>query len=133
MDVKQFNGAYAGFLPKPAIEIIITIMKPLPEKTYLDQALANGNGVSWLGDCRIPYVNYTDIENPHRFNTAFSSEGSNEGDVDLEVKEGKIRDNKELLEGFNEIVKEHFTERGMCSERQLNYMSVEDLFGPFTI
>lgn len=48
------NGSYAGFQPKPAVEVIIVAMKPLFEKSYVDQALANGHGISWLDDCRIP-------------------------------------------------------------------------------
>ena len=54
---KALDGSYAGFQPKPAVEVIIVAMKPLSEKTYVDQALANGKGVSWLDDCRIPYQN----------------------------------------------------------------------------
>ena len=57
---KQFDGAFSGFQPKPAVEIIIVVMKPLSEKTYVDQALKNGKGVTWLGDCRIPYENTQD-------------------------------------------------------------------------
>ena len=30
-------------------------MKPLSQKTYVDQALANQKGVTWLDECRIPY------------------------------------------------------------------------------
>ena len=52
---KQFTGAYAGFNPTPAVEVIIVAMKPIEEKTYLEQALANGKGVSWLGNCRTPF------------------------------------------------------------------------------
>lgn len=52
---KQFEGSFAGFQPKPALEIIIVCMKSLSKKTYVDQALTNGKGVTWLGDCRIPY------------------------------------------------------------------------------
>lgn len=51
---KSLDGSYAGFQPKPAVEVIIIAMKPLDEKTYLDQALKNGKGISWLDDCRIP-------------------------------------------------------------------------------
>ena len=50
-----FIGAYGGYQPKPAVEVILVVQKPLSEKTYADQALVNGKGVSWLGDCRIPY------------------------------------------------------------------------------
>lgn len=53
---KALDGSYAGFQPKPAVEVIIVAMKPLTEKTYVDQALANGHGVTWLDDCRVPAV-----------------------------------------------------------------------------
>ena len=51
---KALDGSYGGFQPKPAVEIIIVCMKPLSEKTYVDQALKNGHGVTWLDDCRVP-------------------------------------------------------------------------------
>lgn len=52
---KKLDGSYAGFQPKPAVEVIIVVMKPLSEKTYVDQALVNGKGITWLDDGRIPY------------------------------------------------------------------------------
>jgi site-specific DNA-methyltransferase (adenine-specific) len=54
-DAKRLKGAYAGYQAKPAVEIILVAMKPLSEPTYIDQALANGKGVTWLDDGRIPY------------------------------------------------------------------------------
>ncbi|GAH92657.1 unnamed protein product, partial [marine sediment metagenome] len=30
-------------------------MKPLSEKTYVDQALKNKKGITWLNEGRIPY------------------------------------------------------------------------------
>ena len=57
---KRLEGAYAGFQPKPAVELILTVMKPLSEKTFVDQALSNGKGCTWLDDCRIPYQNEQD-------------------------------------------------------------------------
>lgn len=51
---KALDGSYAGFQPKPAVEVIIVAMKPLSEKTFVDQALKNGKGITWLDDCRIP-------------------------------------------------------------------------------
>jgi len=54
-EAKQFERAYGGFQPKPAVEVIIVAMKPMDEKTYVGQALKNGKGITWLGDCRIPY------------------------------------------------------------------------------
>jgi site-specific DNA-methyltransferase (adenine-specific) len=53
-DAKRFDGAYASFRPKPAVEVIIVAMKPKTQKTYVDQALNNGKGITWLDDCQIP-------------------------------------------------------------------------------
>ncbi len=53
-EAKRFSGSYAGFQPKPAVEVIIVSMKPLTEKNYTDQVLKNGKGVTWLSDCSIP-------------------------------------------------------------------------------
>lgn len=60
IQAKSFNGSYGGFQPKPAVEIIIVCMKPLSEKTFVDQALANGKGVTWLDKCRVPYISQED-------------------------------------------------------------------------
>ena len=46
--------AYAGFQPKPAVEAIVVAMKPLSEKNYIEQALHDGKGVTWLDATRIP-------------------------------------------------------------------------------
>jgi len=54
-EAKTLDGSYAGFQQKPAVEVIIVAMKPLSEKTYVDQALANKKGVTWLDEGRIPY------------------------------------------------------------------------------
>ena len=54
-EAKALNGSYAGYQPKPAIEVIIVVMKPLSEKSYLDQAMKNGKGLTWLDDARIPF------------------------------------------------------------------------------
>jgi len=55
------EGSYAGFQPKPSIEIIIVAMKPIEEKTYVDQAMKNNHGITWLDDARIPYKNEKDM------------------------------------------------------------------------
>jgi len=54
-EAKKFNGAYNGFQPKPAVEAILVAMKPCDKKTYTDQALSNGKGVSWMDECKIPF------------------------------------------------------------------------------
>ena len=57
---KALEGSYGGFQPKPSVEIVLVAMKPLSEKTYVDQAMKNGKGISWLDDCRIPYESEDD-------------------------------------------------------------------------
>ncbi len=51
----KFDGAYAGMQVKPAWENVIVCMKPLSEKSYLNQALDNGGGITWLDDVRVPF------------------------------------------------------------------------------
>jgi len=63
-DKKELDGSYAGFQPKPAVEVVIVAMKPLDKKGYLEQAEDNGKGVTWLDDCRIPFEEgYVEPEN----------------------------------------------------------------------
>ena len=50
----KLYGSYAGFQPKPTIEVIIVAMKSLSENTFVEQALKNGKGITWLHNCRIP-------------------------------------------------------------------------------
>lgn len=52
---KVLDGSYGGFQPKPAVEVILVCMKPLSETTFVDQALKNRKGITWLDDGRIPY------------------------------------------------------------------------------
>lgn len=78
-EAKALDGSYTGFNPKPAVEVIIVAMKKLSKKTYVEQALDNGKGVTWLDDCRIPYESEGDKGAPDRFDTAWSSKGSNKG------------------------------------------------------
>jgi len=54
-EAKALDGSYGGFQPKPAVEVIIVAMKPLSEKTFVDQALKNRKGIIWLDEGRIPY------------------------------------------------------------------------------
>jgi site-specific DNA-methyltransferase (adenine-specific) len=72
---KKYNGAYGGFQPKPATEIIIVVMKPI-DKSFVDQALENGKGITWLDDCRIPYQNENDKEKNTNFDRYKGMENS---------------------------------------------------------
>ena len=55
-EAKKLDGSYGGFQPKPAVEVILVVMKPLDQKSYTEQAMINGKGITWLDDCRIPYA-----------------------------------------------------------------------------
>lgn len=61
-EAKLLDGSYAGFQPKPAVEVIIVAMKPLSEKTYIEQALKNGKGITWLDKGRIPFQSKDDFK-----------------------------------------------------------------------
>src|SRR5665647_197408 len=51
-EAKELAGSYAGCSLKPATEIIIVAMRPLSEPTYVEQALINKKGITWLVDCK---------------------------------------------------------------------------------
>ena len=67
---EQLDGSYAGYQPKPAWENVIVCMKPLDQKGYLDQALNNGKGVTWLDGVRIPFSGMSDEEQFEKDNVA---------------------------------------------------------------
>ena len=67
---ENLDGSYGGYQPKPAVEVVIVAMKPLDQKGYLDQALHNGKGVTWLDDCRIPFAGMNDQEQFDKDNVA---------------------------------------------------------------
>ena len=68
-EAKELEGSYVGYQPKPAVEVVLVAMKPITEKTTLEQAMKNGKGVTWLDDCRIPYKNDDDSSATLRANT----------------------------------------------------------------
>ena len=47
-EAKALDGAFAGFAPRTAVEVIIIVMKPNEEASYIDQAMKTGKGISWL-------------------------------------------------------------------------------------
>jgi site-specific DNA-methyltransferase (adenine-specific) len=61
---EKLDGSYGGYQPKPAVEVVIVAMKPLSQKGYLDQALDNQKGITWLDDCRIPFAGTSDESSP---------------------------------------------------------------------
>ena len=80
---KKVFGAYAGFQPKPAIEVILVAMKPLVEGTYIEQAMAwcekedIGLGGVWFDECRIPFISAKDQEKSRYGNDSNLSEKKN--------------------------------------------------------
>jgi DNA modification methylase len=94
---KQLDGSYGGFQPKPAWENIIVCMKPLSEKGYLDQAMKDGKGVTWLDDCRVPYKSDDDFDSSHRENALNHETDANnkifankKGGIGTITEEGKL-------------------------------------------
>lgn len=69
-EAKQLDGSYGGFQPKPALEVVIVAMKPLSEKTFVEQALKNGHGCTWLDNARIPFQSKEDFKDSNRPNCA---------------------------------------------------------------
>lgn len=59
---KKFDGSYGGYQPSPACEVILVVMKPKTEETYIEQVQKNGKSITWLDDVRIP-VPEDDVEN----------------------------------------------------------------------
>jgi site-specific DNA-methyltransferase (adenine-specific) len=55
----NLKGAFPGFNPKPAVEVVLVAMKPIEKATLKEQALDNQKGCTWLDDCRIPAANGT--------------------------------------------------------------------------
>jgi len=49
---------------------VIVAMKPLEKKGYLDQALDNQKGITWLDNCRIPFAGMSDEEQFDKDNVA---------------------------------------------------------------
>ena len=56
-------------LRNQALEVALFAMKPMSERTYVEQALKNGKGITWLGDARIPLASPRDA----RFSIALLS------------------------------------------------------------
>lgn len=63
--VSKFDGAYAGFQPKPATETILVVMKPLKEISYIQQAIKNNKGITWLDNGKIPRIDTEDTTSPN--------------------------------------------------------------------
>ena len=140
---KEFDGSYAGFQPKPAVEIIIVAMKPLSEKSFIDQALNNGKGITWLDDCRLPYQSDGDKESAilgGKITTKDSNAGIgavvggiNNIELDKEqwIKEKQIgRFPANLLVSDDILNDGNITKTGICNPEK-NKKNSESFFGKY--
>jgi len=107
-EAKQLKGSFGGFQPKPAVEIIIVVMKSLSEKGYIDQALKNNKGITNLDDCRIPtsdkvIANFNDFSEIHgnqfgsgkKITTISQTEKNSRFPANLLVSDDILNDGKE--------------------------------------
>ena len=106
-EAKSLDGSYGGFQPKPAVEVVIVAMKPLEQKGYLDQALDNQKGVTWLDDCRIPFEGMNDIPQG--------------GYGDMKVGYGKPGETQPMSKDYEKYVSntKGFTERSSIKEGEV--------------
>jgi hypothetical protein len=118
-EAKKLDGSYAGFQPKPAVEVIIVAMKPLSEKTYVDQALKNGKGITWLDDGRIPYSDNQDFEKRKRGTLKSSPRGRN-GIYGVDRNDGIIDTDQYLNESgrfpANLLVQDNVLDNGLVTK-----------------
>ena len=97
-EAKDLDGSYAGFQPKPAVEVVIVAMKPLDKKGYLEQAMDNGKGVTWFDDCRIPFASMSDIPQG--------------GYGDMKVGYGKPGETQPMSEDYDKYVEKQKSFKG---------------------
>lgn len=109
---EKYNGSYAGFQPKPALEVILVVMKPLDEKSYVEQAMSNGKGVTWFDDARIPFVDDNDVE---KTKTGFEGKQTFDGS---HYNGGKPSPN--LLKHYNQNNQGRFPANVLVSDDALN-------------
>jgi DNA modification methylase len=88
---KEFDGAYAGLNLKPAVEVIISAIKPLSERTYMAQAMSNKKGILWLDDCRIPFANQSDVEVTERKNAFGEFDSGSRCSDNMTFKDNSLR------------------------------------------
>lgn len=143
-EAKNLNGSYGGFQPKPAVEVILVVMKPLSEKTYMDQALKNRKGITWLDNGRIPYKN--DRDTYHRNNRTQNHGIWNncKGELDrhsnqdgrfpanLLVSDDVLNDGKNSKGSHNQVFITKKTSKFGCSGSQIGFNNGYNDFGSFS-
>jgi len=90
---KALEKAYGGFQPKPAVEVILVVMKPLKKKTYVEQALDNNKGITWLDNCKMPDIEGGDDRFMSNLLVQDNLLGENSKYFDLDQWWGRFRNN----------------------------------------
>lgn len=93
----NLNGSYLGLQPKPAVEVVLCVMKPLSQRNYVEQALDNSKGITWLDDCRIPFQN----ENDKNSNGFLNTKGRLHSIHKTNLEQG-YRHNQEIVERYKQ-------------------------------
>ena len=122
----KLKNSYGGFQPKPAVELIFVVMKPMNKNTYVEQALHNNKGITRLLDCSIQNDNEEDrIMSNLIMSDDILSEDSKYFQIDT------WWNNK--IETFNEKVKEQFpwllVKKPSKKEKEEGITSVEEKNG----
>jgi site-specific DNA-methyltransferase (adenine-specific) len=122
----KLKNSYGGFQPKPAVELIFVVMKPMNKKTYVEQALHNNKGITRLLDCSIQNDNEEDrIMSNLIMSDNILSEDSKYFQIDT------WWNNK--METFNEKIKEQFpwllVKKPSKKEKEEGITSVEEKNG----
>ena len=117
---KKLNGSYAGFQPKPAVEVILVCMKPLSEKNYIDQSMKDGKGITWLDDCRVPYKDDSDKESS-RWGNDNTIEKCYSGGLKSQGRKNTISNNQGRFPA-NLIISDNSLDIGKNTKSQRNMM-----------
>ena len=125
-EAKLLDGSYGGFQPKPAVEVILVCMKPLNSKTFVDQALKNGHGVTWLDDARIPFQNEDDIDKA----TPFAPEKINISIFGGDGERGCALPNLEGRFPANLLVSDDILNDGTTTQSNIRPISKTELSNP---
>jgi len=148
-EAKNLNGSYGGFQPKPAVEVILVVMKPLSEKTYMEQALKSGKGITWLDEGRIPYKTNKDkcialiknqgnaLKNRDKLYGGYNDLGPNwqrDGrfPANLLVSNDVLNDGKNSKGSHNQIFITEKTSKFGCSRSQIGFNNGYNDSGSFS-
>ena len=125
---KELDGSYAGYQPKPAVEVVIVAMKPLEQKGYLDQALDNQKGITWLDSCRIPFAGMSDEDQFDKDNVAgmMNFDGRYEKDSGKMYEGGWDKPSRKSKSDYEKYVSDKNNKENYSEERGWDKWGEED-------